>query len=58
MDLTELRSPDIRLWTIWEDETLLGVGALKRLSPEHGEIVECPPFGDHVPDPNSVFMTP
>ncbi|WNG21890.1 GNAT family N-acetyltransferase [Cystobacter fuscus] len=38
LDLTGLRSPDIRLWTIWEDETLLGVGALKQLSPEHGEI--------------------
>ncbi|EPX64924.1 putative acetyltransferase [Cystobacter fuscus DSM 2262] len=113
LDLTGLRASGIRLWTIWEDETLLGVGALKRLSPEHGEIksmhtaqsmrgrgagsamlrhiietarasgmsrlsletgswdyfqparalyrshgfVECPPFGDYVLDPNSVFMT-
>jgi putative acetyltransferase len=113
LDLTGLQSPDLRLWTIWEEETLLGVGALKRLSPEHGEIksmhtaqsmrgrgagsamlrhiiatarasgmsrlsletgswdyfqparalyrshgfVECPPFADYVPDPNSVFMT-
>ena len=38
LDLTGLQSPDLRLWTIWEEETLLGVGALKRLSPEHGEI--------------------
>src|ERR1700731_2343566 len=38
LDLTGLQSPDISFWTIWEDETLLGVGALKRLSADHGEI--------------------
>jgi putative acetyltransferase len=113
LDLTVLQSLDIRVWTIWEDETLLGVGALKRLSADHGEVksmhtvqymrrrgagsamlrhiisaarangmsrfsletgsweyflparalyrshgfVECPPFGDYVPDPSSVFMS-
>jgi putative acetyltransferase len=25
-------------WAIWDDETLLGVGALKRLSADHGEV--------------------
>jgi putative acetyltransferase len=113
LDVTGLQSPDISFWTIWEDETLLGLGALKRLSADHGEIksmhtaqsmrrrgaatamlahiiaaarargmsrlsletgswdyfrpahglykshgfVECPPFADYVPDPNSVFMS-
>jgi putative acetyltransferase len=38
LDLTGLQSPDIGLWTIWDDETLLGVGALKRLSADHGEV--------------------
>jgi putative acetyltransferase len=38
LDLTGLQSPDISFWTIWEGETLLGVGALKRLSPDHGEV--------------------
>jgi putative acetyltransferase len=108
-----LRSPDIDVWTIWDGPELAGVGALKRLSPDHGEIksmhtaaalrrrgagsamlnhiiaaaranglsrlsletgsweyfyaaralyrrhgfVECPPFGDYVPDRNSVFMS-
>jgi putative acetyltransferase len=112
LDLTGLQAPDISFWTIWEGETLLGIGALKRLSAHHGEIksmhtveaarrrgvgsamlshiiatarargmsrlsletgsrdyfraarmlykshgfVEGPPFGDYVPDPNSVFM--
>ena len=113
LDLAGLQSPDVSVWTIWEDETLLGIGALKRLSADHGEVksmhtaesmrgrgvgtamlrhiittarasgmsrlsletgsweyfrpahslyrshgfVECPPFGDYVPDPNSVFMS-
>jgi putative acetyltransferase len=113
LDLRGLQSPDISLWTIWEGETLLGIGALKQLSADHGEVksmhtvqsmrrkgagsallghiiatanargmsrlsletgswdyfrpahafyrshgfVECPAFGDYVPDPNSVFMS-
>ena len=43
LDLSGLQTPDIRLWTMWEKdmnegETLLGMGALKRLSAHHGEI--------------------
>ena len=113
LDLDELQSRGIWFWTIWGDEKLLGMGALKRLSADHGEVksmhtaqsmrgrgvgsamlrhiiatarrrgmsrlsletatweyfrparalymrhgfVECPPFADYVPDPNSVFMS-
>jgi putative acetyltransferase len=113
LDLGGLMSPDVQFWSAWEGDTLMGVGALKRLSHSHGEIksmhtvetrrglgvgtamlrhivdaaramgmtrlsletgsspyfhaarslyrnhgfVDCPPFGDYVPDPNSVFMT-
>jgi putative acetyltransferase len=113
LDVAGMRSPDVEFWAIWNDEELLGVGALKRLSPDHGEVKsmhtarsarrrgvgramlchiiataqargfsrlrletgsweyfrparalyeshgfeECPPFADHAPDPNSVFMT-
>jgi len=113
LDLFGLKSPDVDFWSAWEGDTLVGVGALKRLSHSHGEIksmhtvetkrglgvgtamlrhlvdaaramgmtrlsletgswpyfqparslyrkngfVECPPFGDYAPDPNSVFMT-
>jgi putative acetyltransferase len=38
LDLIGLQSPDISLWTIWDDGTLLGTGALKRLSADHGEV--------------------
>ena len=112
LDLSAFTSPDLSLWTIWESDLLLEVGALKGLSPTLGEIkamhttqaarrrgaggmmlvhlitvgrdagltslgletgswpyfeparalyrrygfVECDPFGDYAPDPNSVFM--
>lgn len=113
LDNSALAAPDVTFWSVWEGEELLGIGALKRLSKDHGEVksmhtaeaargrgvgtallrhiiaaardgrmsrlsletgswayfaparalyarhgfVECPPFGDYRPDPNSVFMT-
>jgi len=113
LDLSSLRAPDITFWSAWDGDTVAGVGALRQLSADHGEIksmhtaesmrrkgvgsailrhiidaarsrgierlsletgswpyfaparalyaqhgfVECPPFGDYTPDPNSVFMT-
>jgi putative acetyltransferase len=38
LDVAALQSPDISFWTIWDDESLLGMGALERLSPDHGEV--------------------
>ncbi len=38
LDLSGLRSPDVAFWSAWDRDTLVGVGALKRLSAEHGEV--------------------
>lgn len=38
LDVTKLRAPDITFWTVWDGGALLGCGALKELSPEHGEV--------------------
>src|SRR6478735_9341137 len=38
LDLSKLRSPEITFWTVWDDATLLGCGALKQLTPAHGEV--------------------
>ena len=113
LDLKGLQSPDITVWTIWDNECLVGVGALKQLAGGHGEVksmhtvqsmrgrgvgsailrhiimsaramgmsrlslqtgswdyfqpahalyrshgfVECPPFADYLPDPNSILMS-
>jgi len=112
LDLEGLRTPGVTFWSAWEGKEVLGVGALKRLSGDHGELksmytaeeargrgvatamlrhimdvaraqgmtrlsletgawpyfaparalyakhgfTECPPFGDYVADPNSIFM--
>jgi putative acetyltransferase len=38
LDLAALRVPEITLWTAWDNGQLLGCGALKELTPHHGEI--------------------
>ena len=38
LDLAGLRAPDIAFWTVWDRDALLGTGALKRLSADHGEV--------------------
>lgn len=38
LDLSGLRAADVTLWTLWEGEALLGMGALKQLDAEHGEL--------------------
>ena len=110
---TDLDHPQIAFFVLREGGRPVGMGAVKRIAPDHGEIksmhvltecrgrghsrrmlnaliaharrtgmarlsletgvqptfiaarglyaragfVECPPFGDYLPDPNSVFMT-
>ena len=38
LDVSGLRAADVTLWTVWEGELLLGMGALKQLDPGHGEL--------------------
>jgi len=38
LGLEKLRAPEITFWTVWEGSTLLGCGALKELTPTHGEV--------------------
>ena len=38
LDLAGLRAPDVTFWSAWEGNTLVGVGALKRLDAGHGEV--------------------
>lgn len=38
LDLRALQSPGISFWTLWEGQILLGCGALKWLSSDHGEV--------------------
>jgi putative acetyltransferase len=38
LDLSGLRAPDIRFWTAWDGDVLLGCGALRQLSAIEGEV--------------------
>lgn len=38
IDIEGLQAPGIDFWTAWEDEALLGFGALKQISADHGEV--------------------
>ena len=38
LDLSGLRTPEVSFWSVWEGDELLGVGALKQLTAEHGEV--------------------
>lgn len=38
LPLEGLRQPEVTFWSVWENDELLGCGALKELDAEHGEI--------------------
>ena len=38
LDLDGLNGPDISFWAGWDGERPMGVGALRRLTPDHGEV--------------------
>ena len=38
LDIDKLRQPGITFWSAWDGAQLLGCGALKQLSADHGEI--------------------
>jgi putative acetyltransferase len=38
LPIEKLRGPDITFWSVWDNEKLLGCGALKELDSGHGEI--------------------
>ena len=37
LDIIGLKDPSIKFWSLWENDDLMGVGALKFLDKKHGE---------------------
>ena len=37
LDITGLKDPSIKFWSLWQNKDLIGCGALKFLNKEHGE---------------------
>ena len=48
LDLEGLRAPGVTFWTAWDNEQLLGCGALKQLNDSHGEIKSMRTAGAHL----------
>ena len=38
LDISGLKNPSIKFWSLWENDELVGCGALKFLDKEHGEL--------------------
>ena len=38
LDIQGLKNPSIKFWSLWENDQLIGCGALKFLDKEHGEL--------------------
>jgi putative acetyltransferase len=38
LDPSGLRAPDMTFWSAWEGDAVVGVGALRQLSADHGEV--------------------
>ena len=38
LDLEGLRKPEVTFWTVWDNQTLIGCGALVELNLQHAEI--------------------
>jgi len=38
LDIEALKRPEITFWSVWENSSLVGCGALKEIDPDHAEI--------------------
>ncbi|WP_221568273.1 GNAT family N-acetyltransferase [Alkalihalobacillus sp. TS-13] len=38
LNLEALRKPEITFWSVWEEDVVVGCGALKELDDKHGEV--------------------
>ena len=48
LDFEGLNAPDVTFWSIWDDNALVGCGALKALSSTQGEIKSMRTHADHL----------
>ncbi|MFT8323084.1 MAG: GNAT family N-acetyltransferase [Bacillus sp. (in: firmicutes)] len=48
LDVEGLRKPEITFWSAWEENDLVGCGALKELNAQHGEIKSMKTSSSHL----------
>lgn len=48
LDLSGLQRPDVTVWSAWDGDAIAGVGALRRLDAETGEVKSMRTHPDHL----------
>jgi putative acetyltransferase len=48
LDFEGLKGPGVTFWSVWDDDALMGCGALKELDPTHGEIKSMRTHAEHL----------
>lgn len=48
LDLDGLRKPEITFWSVWEQDELLGCGAIKEMDPGHAELKSMRTSSEHL----------
>ena len=48
LDLSGLKAPDVTVWSVWDGEEICGIGALKQLDQEVGEVKSMRTHPDHL----------
>lgn len=48
LDFEGLKGPGVTFWSVWDEAALMGCGALKELSPTHGEIKSMRTHEEHL----------
>lgn len=48
LDLSGLKAPGITVWSVWEGDDVIGIGALKELSNDSGEVKSMRTHSDHL----------
>jgi putative acetyltransferase len=48
LDLSALRTPDITVWTVWDGDAIAGIGAMRVISSDQGELKSMRTHPDHL----------
>jgi putative acetyltransferase len=48
LDFEGLKGPGVTFWSIWDDASLMGCGAIKELDATHGEVKSMRTHADHL----------
>ena len=56
LDLSGLKAPGVTVWTVWRDDEIVGIGALKELRDKTGELKSMRTHPDHLRTGVAAFL--